>query len=322
MRGHGGWITKILVGERKINDERSEEFLVTASRDNSVMIWDITPKKQSDGDDEEWGLPRKVLKGHSHFVQDIALSQDSKFLLSASWDGTLRLWDTVKGNTTKRFVSHNKDVLTVAFSPDNRQIASGGRDNFIKIWNTVGDCKYTVEQNGHSDWVSAARFSPDTKTPLIVTAGWDKTIKVWDSQTMQLKNTFVGHSSQINAIAMAPTGNLMASGGHDGKVLIWQIADGTHVKTIQLDAPVNDLAISSQRFWVAVGTDTHTIVYDLSTDERVMEYEPRRFEEQATKGKQPKTFATTSVAWSKNGNLLYAGYADHNVRVFELETEE
>jgi guanine nucleotide-binding protein subunit beta-2-like 1 protein len=72
-------------------------------------------------------------------------------------------------------------VLTVAFSPENRQIASGGRDNFIKIWNTVGDCKYTVEANGHSDWVSCVRFHPDTKTPIIVTAGWDKTIKVWDS---------------------------------------------------------------------------------------------------------------------------------------------
>lgn len=67
MRGHGGWVTKILVGERKINDERTEEFLLTASRDKSLMVWDITPKKDID-DDEEWGVPRKVMKGHSHFV--------------------------------------------------------------------------------------------------------------------------------------------------------------------------------------------------------------------------------------------------------------
>lgn len=224
----------------------------------------------------------------------------------------------MKGITTKRFVSHTKDVLTVAFSPDNRQIASGGRDNFIKIWNTVGDCKYTVEQNGHSDWVSTVRFSPDTKTPLIVTGGWDKTIKVWDSQTMQLRNTFVGHSAQINTISMAPKGQLMASGGHDGKILIWQIADGEFVKSIKIGSPINDLAFSPQRFWIAIGTDEKTIVYDLTTNERILEYEPKRFDEAALKGKQPKAFATTAVAWSKNGNLLYAGYADHNIRVFEL----
>ena len=96
--------------------------------------------------------------GHSHFVSDLALSQDSRYALSASWDGTLRLWDLRKGNTIKRFVSHSKDVLAVAFSPDNRQIASGGRDKNLKIWNTVGECKFTVEQGAHTDWVSSVKF--------------------------------------------------------------------------------------------------------------------------------------------------------------------
>ena len=41
------------------------------------MIWDITPKKDADGDDEEWGVPRKVLKGMSHlfiFIKDTITS--------------------------------------------------------------------------------------------------------------------------------------------------------------------------------------------------------------------------------------------------------
>jgi guanine nucleotide-binding protein subunit beta-2-like 1 protein len=91
-------------------------------------------------------------------VSDLNLSQDSRYVLSGSWDGTLRLWDLKKGSTIKRFVSHSRDVLSVAFSPDNRQIASGGRDKNLKIWNTVGECKFTVEQNAHTDWVSAVKF--------------------------------------------------------------------------------------------------------------------------------------------------------------------
>lgn len=87
--------------------------------------------------------------GHSHFIEDLTLSQDSRYALTASWDGTLRLWDLKKGVTTRRFVSHSRDVLACAFSPDNRQIASGGRDKNLKIWNTVGECKFTVEQNAH-----------------------------------------------------------------------------------------------------------------------------------------------------------------------------
>jgi len=109
-----------------------------------VMIWDIIERKETD-DDKEWGIPRKILKGHSHFISDLQLSQDSRYCLSGSWDGTLRLWDIKKGVTSRRFVSHSRDVLAVAFSPDNRQIASGGRDKNLKIWNTVGECKFTVE---------------------------------------------------------------------------------------------------------------------------------------------------------------------------------
>lgn len=115
--------------------------------------------------------------------------------MTGSWDGTLRLWDIKKGVTSRRFVSHTRDVLAVAFSPDNRQIASGGRDKNLKIWNTVGECKFTVEQNAHTDWVSCVKFYQDTKSPIVVSASWDKTIKVWDNQTMNLKHTFTGHTA-------------------------------------------------------------------------------------------------------------------------------
>ena len=55
-------------------------------------------------------------------LQDVVISSDGQFALSGSWDGTLRLWDLNTGNTTRRFIGHQKDVLSVAFSVDNRQV--------------------------------------------------------------------------------------------------------------------------------------------------------------------------------------------------------
>ena len=106
------------------------------------------------------------------------ISSDGAYALSSSWDKTLRLWELATGATTRRFVGHNNDVLSVSFSADNRQIVSGSRDRTIKLWNTLGDCKFTITDKGHTEWVSCVRFSPNPQNPVIVSAGWDKLVKV------------------------------------------------------------------------------------------------------------------------------------------------
>jgi WD40 repeat protein len=106
------------------------------------------------------------------------ISSDGAYALSASWDKSLRLWELSTGNTTRTFVGHTNDVLSVSFSADNRQIVSGSRDRTIKLWNTLGDCKFTITDKGHTEWVSCVRFSPNPQNPVIVSAGWDKLVKV------------------------------------------------------------------------------------------------------------------------------------------------
>ena len=125
-----------------------------------------------------FGYPKRILHGHNGFVSDVVVSSDGQFALSASWDKTLRLWDLNTGLTTRRFVGHTSDVLSVSFSADNRQIVSGSRDRTIKLWNTLGECKFNITEDGHSEWVSCVRFSPNPMNPVIVSAGWDKVVKV------------------------------------------------------------------------------------------------------------------------------------------------
>ncbi len=85
-------------------------------RDKTVLLWRLTRE------DTQYGYPKRSLKGHSHFVQDVVTSSDGQFALTGSWDHTLRLWDLHTGQTTRRFIGHTKDVLSVAFSMDNRQV--------------------------------------------------------------------------------------------------------------------------------------------------------------------------------------------------------
>merc|ERR1712185_388289 len=157
LEGHANWVTAIAT------TSENPDMILSASRDKTIMVWQLTRE------DGNYGYPKKALRGHGHFVEDVVISSDGQFALSGSWDGTLRLWDLNTGLTTRRFVGHDKDVLSVAFSADNRQIVSGSRDKTIKLWNTLGECKYTIvsEGEGHSEWVSCVSFSLNASHPLL-----------------------------------------------------------------------------------------------------------------------------------------------------------
>merc|ERR1712130_491494 len=116
------------------------------------------------------------------------------------------------------------DVLSVAFSVDNRQIVSGSRDKTIKLWNTLGECKFTIgEGEGHTEWVSCVRFSPVTTKPIIVSAGWDRLVKVWNLKNCKLNGDLRGHRYYINTVTVSPDGSLCASGGKDGTAMLWDL---------------------------------------------------------------------------------------------------
>jgi WD40 repeat protein len=96
LRGHTDWVTNIAC------PLDNSDMILSSSRDKSVIMWTLTRQEGT------FGFPRRALKGHGHFVQDVVISSDGQFALSGSWDGTLRLWDLNTGTTTRRFVGHSK----------------------------------------------------------------------------------------------------------------------------------------------------------------------------------------------------------------------
>jgi len=261
-----------------------------------------------------YGYARRALRGHNHFVSDVVISSDGQFALSGSWDGTLRLWEIATGKCTRRFVGHTKDVLSVAFSSDNRQIVSGSRDRTVKLWNTLGECKYTIVEDGHTEWVSCVRFPPTPNAPVIVSAGWDKVVKVWGLNNCRLRTNLVGHNGYLNTVTVSPDGSLCASGGKDGVAMLWDLSEGKRLYSLEAGDIINCLVFSPNRYWLVAATTTCIKIWDLESKGMVDEIRV----DVTTTGKNAQVPYCTSLAWSADGTDLYAGYIDNSVRVYNV----
>jgi len=302
--GHRGWVTSICTTYEESN------LVVSSSRDKKLMIWELTPQ----GQDEEGtsiGYARKSLTGHSEPVSSVTLSSDGQFALSGSWDKTMRLWDLNTGSTVRTFQGHTKDIFSVAFSGDNRQIVSGSRDKTIKLWNTLAECKYTIQEQMHTDWVSSVVFSPSAKMPLIVSSGWDKLVKVWNLADCKIRYNLVGHVGVVYTTTVSPDGSLCASGGKDGTAMLWDVNDGKHLYSLDANGTINALSFSPRNYWLVAATDNSIMVWDLE-NKNVLD---QLFQENPPKSKIPWC---VSLAWSADGNTLFAGSTTGDIYVYEV----
>jgi len=318
LEGHSDQVTCL-----KTSLERSD-LLLSGSRDKTINVWQlefgVTHQSIT-------GTVKKRLVGHKHIVQDLDLSSDSQYALSASWDNTLRLWHLESGEATKKFYGHTNDVLSVAFSPDNRQIVSGSRDKTIRMWNTIGACKWTSQEadhTSHRDWVTCVRFSPSTEQdPIVVSGGWDKRVKVINLSTQKLKYNLRGHKTHINTVTVSPDGSLCASGDKSGQAMLWDLNEGKPLSHLDATSPINDLCFSPNRYWLCAATQNGNIrIWDLESKQVVAELtlgdneEPQN--ERGRSGRSRPAPSCNCICWSTDGFTLYAGYSDNWIRIWKL----
>jgi len=310
--GHNNWVTCIAT------TPQDKSMLVTGSRDKTIMIWKLEENKT---DEHKKLVPivgkmHRRLVGHNHFVSDVSISSDAKYVLSSSWDTTLRLWNAETGEIQKLFSGHKKDVLSAAFSPDNKKIVSSSRDHTINVFNTIGiSQKVMNDPSAHSDWVTCVRFSPNVEDPVMVSAGRDKVVKVWDMTNFTLKHNLKGHTSYINAVTVSPDGSLCASGGKDGVAMLWDLNEGKNLSSLDAGGEIYALCFSPNRYWLCGAVGSLIKIWDLETKQEITQLNIEENEKEKRKRKNLPILCTC-LAWSQDGKTLYAGHSDNKISIW------
>ena len=210
-----------------------------------------------------------TLEGHTDPVYAVAWSPDGKTLATASFDNTVRLWDTATRKEIKKFDGHTKLVLAVAIAPDGKHVLSGSQDNTAKIWDypTSGPVKTFP---GLPAAIEALAIKPDGKQ-FAAAAG--KSIKVWDPNTGAVIKDLEGHAGEVASAAWRGDGGQLATGDKANTIRLWK-ADLTPDTTIECPSPaVLGLAfLPNNQQLVSAGSDGIARLWQLPAAA------PRRFE--------------------------------------------
>jgi WD40 repeat protein len=161
----------------------------------------------------------------------------------------------------------------------------------------------------HTGHVTSVLFSPDGKT--LVSAGMDKTVKVWAVPQWKLLRSFEAHEKSVNALAFSPDGTLLATGSTDTTVRLWAFSSGEPLSTLKGHRrTVAGLAASSDgRLLASASYDATVRLWSLPSGEALSTLEGH-----------PKN--VTAVAFSPDGATLASSGLDSAILLWSLPSGE
>ncbi|GBE86786.1 predicted protein [Sparassis crispa] len=243
--------------------------LLSAGRDEVVLLWDLNPKS------EGGAVVRGQLEGHEGFVDAFAWAPDGRTVVTGAVDFTARLWDVETRETTHVLRGHTAMIMWVAFSADGQRVATAAADCTARVWDVASGAELSVLR-GHESVVYTVAFSPDGRR--VVTGADDGTARVWRAETGEELVTLREHAGIVYHAVFSEDGKQVLSVGGEGQVKVCDSFGAEVLRSIDATAGTDDGlnigVISRDGKLACTAASDHVVrVWDLVTGAAVAAFE-------------------------------------------------
>ncbi|MDQ3803332.1 MAG: WD40 repeat domain-containing protein [Acidobacteriota bacterium] len=203
-------------------------LLASGGNNGVVKLWDAASGR-------ELRAMRHAWRGGEGVVVSLVFSPDGKTLAAKNWDGTLSLWEAGTGREARVLpISVDGSTSSIAFTPDGRHIAAADEMK-IKFWEVAsGKLVRTVDDppvEGLTRQFVSLAFSPDGRSMATGEARVEEAkgqyygvVKLWDAGAGRVLREAAAHAREPDEVRYSPDGRLLATGGADGGVKLWDSA--------------------------------------------------------------------------------------------------
>lgn len=250
-------MSRMQVGDALVCDCDSIES-IAVSPDNSTFF-----AAGYDGKIRLFDVASRTLIGqaeaHGDWINDIEISNNGKFVVSAGGDQSIKLWEaTTLMPLGEPFIGTDSWINSVRITSNSRHIISAGDDAAIRIWDVIKKRMICEPYYGHTARINEVDVSMDG---TVVSASDDGTVRVWNILNKnRIPAVLCGHTAWVRTVLLSEEGNYAISGGWDNDIIVWDLVNDKIVnKFVGHKASVEALAMTKDMNLLVSGSDDNTI---------------------------------------------------------------